>query len=344
MVKYSTKFTEKKFNKKIGNVTSHLYEGEELLFFGPCAKSFSAVNYVAITTMRIISLFDGQVKMSLMLGDVESIMPGSGNKKFLLAMKDGERITLVASSAEDCDAIISTFNGAVGSQSHLGDAVAHATANEKKRTDAELGIWEDTVVKGRLTKVASKAIYRQCSQGESPWFILCPGAGMGLLAAFDNRLVIIKTGALTGFMAGSLGGERAAVFHYSQVTGVEYNSGMMNGVLEVLTPSYDGSNNKDYWRGALDSRNADSNDPWTLSNCLPLPKAEYTAALPHLTELRERIAMAKTPTVIVEVPEAKAVPATSTLADEIKQLSELMEAGVLSSEEFAQAKAKLIGG
>lgn len=344
MVKYSTKFSEKKFNKKVGNVSSHLYEGEDLLYFGPCAKAFPTVNFIAVTTMRIIGLFEGQIKISIMVGDVESINGISSVKKITVLKKSGEEITLSIPSTEDCESIIATFHEAVIIQGQQGGATVRAGEEEKKRADAERGIWESAVIKGKLTKVASKAIYRQCSQGEAPWFILCPGAGMGVLAAFDNRLVIIKTGAITGFMAGSLGGERAAVFHYPQVTGIEYNSGMMTGVLEVLTPSYDGTANKDYWRGTLASRNADSNDPWTLSNCLPLPKVEYSAALPHLNELRERIAKASNPTVVVEAPESRAVPAASTLAEEIKQLSDLRDAGVLSEDEYAQAKAKLIRG
>lgn len=344
MVKYSTKFSEKKFNKKVGNVTSHLYDGEELVFFGPCVKAFSMVNYVAVTTMRILLLNEGQVKDSVLVGEIKSVSGDSRAKKITIIQESGDSFSLSVPSAEDCEAVKSALFNGVQSHCRSGDSFARVAADERRRAEAEQGIWESAVVKGKLSKAASKAIYRQCSHGEAPWFILSPGAGMGVLAAFENRLVIIKTGLVPGFMAGSLGGERASIFYFSQITGVEYNSGMMTGVLEVLTASYDGSANKDYWRGVLSSRNADSNSPWTLSNCLPLPKMEYSAALPHLDELRERISKASTPTVVVEVPEGRATPAASTLADEIKQLGELVEAGVLSPEEFAQAKAKLIGG
>jgi hypothetical protein len=47
-------------------------------------------------------------------------------------------------------------------------------------------------------------------------------------------------------MTGSLGGGRITTFHYTEITGIEYNAGMMMGVLEILTPSYQGSGNKDY--------------------------------------------------------------------------------------------------
>ena len=131
--------------------------------------------------------------------------------------------------------------------------------------------------------------------------------------------MIVKVGAMTGIMAGSIGGGRITSFHYSEITGIEYNSGMLSGVLEVLTPSYQGTANKDYWRGTNKSRNADSNDPWTLSNTLPLDKLLYQQALPWLNEMRAWIAEAKRPTVVVSAP----APSTSTgggLAEELGKL------------------------
>lgn len=69
----------------------------------------------------------------------------------------------------------------------------------------------------------------------------------------------------------------------------------MTGVLEVLTGSYGGGPNKDYWRGTGKSRNADANDPWTQSNTLPLGRLEYQQALPRLNEMRARIAESSDP-------------------------------------------------
>lgn len=51
-------------------------------------------------------------------------------------------------------------------------------------------------------------------------------------------------------------GAARRTFMFHDVTGIEYNSGMHTGVLEVLTPSYQGSANKDFWRGKNRSRNA----------------------------------------------------------------------------------------
>ncbi|WP_165807277.1 SHOCT domain-containing protein [Nocardioides currus] len=188
-------------------------------------------------------------------------------------------------------------------------------------------------------------------------WILVSSGGAGLLAAWDDRLAIVKTGAMTSFMAGSLGGERSAVFHYTDITGIEYNSGLMNGVLEILTPSYSGSANKDFWRGSTKSRNANANDPWTLSNTLPLAKAEYRSAGDQITELRRRISIAKNPGPSTPVSTANIAPAAATsapipppaglgegagLADQLAKLADLHQAGVLSDEEFAAAKQRLL--
>ncbi|MBL0888302.1 SHOCT domain-containing protein [Myceligenerans sp. I2] len=116
----------------------------------------------------------------------------------------------------------------------------------------------------------------------------------------------------------------------------------MSGVLEVLTPSYQGTANKDYWRGSDRSRNADSNDPWTLSNTLPLSKAEYNGYLTDINDLRARVGRAKQVNVQVVPPQAPAV-ASDGLAEQLKSLTQLHQAGALTDEEFAAAKARLLG-
>jgi hypothetical protein len=213
----------------------------------------------------------------------------------------------------------------------------------QSKTPAET--WPNSKIVGsRLSKKASDAISRQC-HGDEPWLILSAGlAGTdGVLAAFDDRLTIIKTGVLTSLSAGSFGGERAATFYFRDVTGLEYNSGIALGVLEVLTASYDGTANKDYWRGVHQSTNADNNNPRTLSNTLPLPKHEYNNALEEIKELRRRIAKSKEEVVIK--PSSQQPPSTNTasLGDELMKLAELNKAGILSDEEFQSAKRRLLG-
>jgi hypothetical protein len=157
----------------------------------------------------------------------------------------------------------------------------------------------------------------------------------GALLVFHDRCMIVKGGVIGGFMSGSLGGERAATFYFTQITGIEYNSGLINGVLEILTPSYQGSANKDFWQGTTKSRNSNSNDPWTLNNCLPLTKDGYKSAREMIDELKRMVAEFNRPVVTPSV-------SPPNLSDEVAKLADLLKQGVLTEEEFAQAKKRLL--
>lgn len=50
--------------------------------------------------------------------------------------------------------------------------------------------------------------------------MLGSGTG-GVLACFDDRLMVIKVGAMTSWMAGSMGGGRVTTIHYRDITSVE---------------------------------------------------------------------------------------------------------------------------
>lgn len=188
-------------------------------------------------------------------------------------------------------------------------------------------------------------IGRHTQPNELPWFII-NGGSAGRLVAFEDRLLISKTGGLTSFMAGSLGGGRETIFPYSDITNIEYNGGFANGVLEVLTPSYQGGANHDYWRSANKSRNQAADDPWTLSNCLPLGRHIYDEAQPTLIELHRKIMEYKRPQVVVHhaPPPASGVNSAPTvsLADELAKIADMHQQGLLDDDEFKAAKAAAI--
>ncbi len=197
-----------------------------------------------------------------------------------------------------------------------------------------------TVVGPAIADKEWAVIDRYCRSDEAPWFVLTTGS-TGFLAAFEDRLLIAKTGAMAGFMAGATGGGRTTTFPFSDITNIEYNGGWTAGVLEVLTPSYQGSGNHDYWRSSNKGRNAASDDPRTLSNCLPLSKAVYTEALPKLNELEQKIIESKQPRIVMPTMQPPAQPGPN-LADEIRELAELHAQGILSDSEFAAAKQTAI--
>lgn len=160
-------------------------------------------------------------------------------------------------------------------------------------------------------------------------------AGSGYLLSTQDRCIIAKISIAQSLMAGSFGGGRVASFFHSDINAIEYNSGLFNGVLEILTSSYQGSANKDFWRGTFSGRNADSNDPYVLSNTLPLARHEYEAVKPLIDIVRARISASKNSHQVSTQP--------SPSGDSLASLSALHDAGKLTDEEFSAAKAKLLG-
>ena len=189
-----------------------------------------------------------------------------------------------------------------------------------------------------------ESIDRHTHPDEFPWFIINNGAA-GRLAAFEDRLLISKTGGLTSLMAGSLGGGRETIFPYSDITSIEYNSGIINGVLEVLTPSYQGTGNHDYWRSTNKSRNKAHDDPWTLSNCLPLPKSIYRQAQSTINELQRKIIQVKQTHIVANSTppyQSTTEPQPVGITHELEKLADMHQRGLLDDDEFKAAKRALI--
>lgn len=166
--------------------------------------------------------------------------------------------------------------------------------------------------------------------------VLIASPGAGYLVATEGRCLILKVSVWQSILAGSLGGGRVASFYYADINGLEYNSGLVSGVLQIRTASYESSGNKDFWRGAGARRNSDTNDPFTLSNTLPLTRLEYTESQALIHKIQALIARAKS---------GGGVPVASTpdIAQGLTQLAELRASGALSEEEFTRAKEALLG-
>jgi hypothetical protein len=335
--------------EKLLNKLGGLREGETVWFVTNALSIRPSFNRMVITNYRTLAVDAGigavvrpTIVWQLTHHEVESIDGDDAKKR--VKIRGARNVSFRTEAIEDVGAIKHYVNHAQSiPPPDIGDASTVASKSDTQR-NAKDRQWPHThVLGGRLSAKASLAVERLCHEGESdPWLILVPpGEFSGLLAAWHNRLAIIKTGALTGLMTGTLGGGRSTVFHFKDVTGIEYNSGIMMGVLEVLTPSYSGTANRDFWKGALQHRNADANDPYTVSNTLPLARENYRAFQDQINELRRRIADSKETTVSVSVSSPQD-SVSSGVADELKKLADLRDAGVLTEDEFATAKARLL--
>lgn len=320
-------------------VESHLDEGETAL-----AMFQIGITNKVLTDKRVLFLdaLDSKVKEFIELEKVQDFIFGSsmGSPRVDALMKDGTTVKIGTLDQKFVE-VANRFFTASLEGSGLS-VLRELESPERQEPGQGESTGEDTQIRTNSQKAFPKwlieSIHTHKSETEDVLMVITePYVNhQGALVVFQDRCMIVKGGFWGGLMAGSLGGERAGTFYFTQITGIEYNSGMVTGVLEILTASYQGSANKDYWRGTTKSRNADSNDPWTLSNCLPLSKDGYKSAQALISDLKSLISQAQRPVVKQTVVQG------SDLAAELQKLATLRDQGILSEEEFSKAKAKLI--
>jgi hypothetical protein len=230
-------------------------------------------------------------------------------------------------------------------ESRNSEAQAKKAATTQARTSRITGgaeFWEETEFFGDSANAKTLGVIVSHSTESGPPWLVISHLAAGAFAAWSDRIMIVKSGLVPSLMAGSLGGGRSTTFYFNDVNALEYNAGIANGVLEVLTASYQGSKNADYWRGTFSSRNANADDPFTLSNTLPVDRAAHSAALPALNRLRKMISEIKNPVPLAASTQLASKPADQTPLEALAQLGELHASGILSDEEFTSAKAKLL--
>lgn len=318
----------------------YLAPGEELVMLAHARAPGADV--LAVTNARILAFATVSMRSGprneVFLQDTQAVEIAPRGRTLSLVSKTGERVAFGTISSAAVDDVLAQLETAIdaGADVDVYRGIVH------EREQAESGWAETRFIEKPPRKKALQLIKEHCGPGEAPWLVVhATGQSSGELVAFRDRCMIIKTGAMTGFMAGGLGGARVTTFYYRDVTGVEYNSGMLTGVLEILTSSYQGSANKDFWRGTLSSLNADSNNPFTLSNALPMDKSVYAKALPYINQMRAMITQTRDAGAQQGAGSASR-PDASNMADELSTLAALHESGALTDAEFAEAKQQAL--
>jgi hypothetical protein len=183
-----------------------------------------------------------------------------------------------------------------------------------------------------LNKKLKKLAEQNMSQDEDIKFCLVSPSGIGgwsqAIVALNDRLLVIKP----GMAAGTTFGARVTSFYYRDITGIEVNTGLMQGVIEINTPSYQGTAQRDFWS------TGQNNNPFYVTNCLPIGKRDLKDYKPYIDRLRTMIRDAKQ-----ERVSPRPAQDSSTLVAELEKLAALRTSGVLSEDEFQQAKKRLLG-
>jgi len=179
----------------------------------------------------------------------------------------------------------------------------------------------------KLHRKAQDALKLNLAEGE-PVLAIVRGARQSAMRATDRRVFIFKTGAAAGATFGS----KFSSFDYRNISGVQLHTGAMTGsaVLDVAGAAPVGSS---YWGNK-------NNDPWKAQNVLPLARP-WDAAKGQIALMRELIADWKSRAQPGHT-ETTTPPSAPDVLDQIKQLGELRDQGILTSAEFDAKKAELL--
>lgn len=194
----------------------------------------------------------------------------------------------------------------------------------------------DTVLIEDLPKSLEKAVAENLKPGETVLVKIC-GAAKEALVCTDSRVLIVKTGLMTGHLFGS----NVFQLNYSNIASAEVKYMLLTGYFEISAGGVQNTN-MSYW-----SQN-DATNPAKAPNCVSLTGKAMANAFRAASQLiMQKISEAKSPPPAQAAPNAARLETVNTAPDLVSQLSQLAklkEVGVLSQEEFDTAKRRLIAG
>jgi hypothetical protein len=172
-----------------------------------------------------------------------------------------------------------------------------------------------------LTRRLRRELARHVLAGEQVRFCVRGDLGHALVC-LDDRLLILKS----GFHAGTTFGTQAATIFYRDVTGIQVRMHLVSGWIEISSPSFQGRERKRTRHPRTSDR-----DVYKLPNCVPIHRSHLGTYEEPLAELRRLVARAK-----------DGSPRSDVVA-ELERLSTLADAGHLDVDEYARAKALVLG-
>jgi hypothetical protein len=174
----------------------------------------------------------------------------------------------------------------------------------------------------QLHKDANALLTQNMSSGERVIAII-RGSFDSALIATDRRAFIFKK----GFFSGATFGKKLASYDYLNLTGVQLETGAVSGVLSLQGPGIS-SQDVSYWAGG-------KNDPRKAPHALALIDAHFEQARVGVARLRELISAAQS-------TGSMPVAVGPDVADQLRKVGELRDAGVLTEDEFRSKKAELL--
>jgi len=311
---------------------------------------FRTLNTVLITDMRLLGfdLVYKRLSFSIPLAQISALTVVSKkdkndswykNNPDLTILKDSLEVRISNVSQKDKQQFEEIFASALGAVETSQDVPffteplkIEKDAAEKSLSLAELEPIDANVPWEKVSKSLKNAIAEHVSKDTKPLFIIIAGSfGDEAIVALPKSCLIIKRGIITGAF---VGGQRITSFYYSDITTIEYNGGLMQGRVSILTSSFAGKSDIDSGIGVL--ADITSNERFQ-PNSIEIDKTAYKNARKFFDALNELIAKSKSHASQTVEPKS-----TSSIADEIGKLADLHQKGLIDDAEFKELKAKLI--
>lgn len=174
----------------------------------------------------------------------------------------------------------------------------------------------------KLKKKVKAAVTENLAPDEAIRVIVHGANGQAIVGS-DTRAFVCKP----GFLAGATLGAEVTSWSYRNLLGVQVHKGMVSGAVVLQGPGQTGTKTS-YWGGKGD-------DPYKAPNAIPVA-GDWQTIQARVATLRQLIDAAHGSA----VAPAPAPPAS--VADELRKLADLRTEGVLSEDEFAALKSKLL--
>lgn len=183
---------------------------------------------------------------------------------------------------------------------------------------------KDLADRSRLHKKCNSELDANLAPNEIVQVVITGPSNQAVIGT-DRRVFVYKK----GFMAGATFGAEMTSWDYRNLVGVQIHTGMMTGAVVLQAPGQSGTKTSFWGQG--------DGDPYKAPNAIPIGRP-YDDAKVGVATLRQLIEEAHR----AHLPSSAPAAPGSSLVEELKKLAELHAAGVLSAEEFATAKARLL--
>jgi hypothetical protein len=328
---------------KVLESLSNLLLPEELVL-----GMFRTLNTVLITNVRLLGFdpFYKRINFSIPLTLISTLSVMSKkdkndswykNNPDLTILNDSLEVRISNVSEKDKQQFENIFASAVGAVETLQDVPFFTEplkiandGSDKSFSQAELEPIDSNVPWEKVHKGLKKAIQEHVSGDTKPLFLIVAGSDEAIVA-LPKSCLVLKRGIMTGAI---IGGQRVTSFFYSDITTIEYNGGLMQGRVNILTSSFAGKSDIDTDLGLLSDITSGAR---FQPNSIEMDKTAYKNARKFFDALDELIAKSKSPAGLIV--EAKS---NSSIADEIEKLADLHQKGLIDDKEFKELKAKLI--